>query len=165
MRVLASRYLRVRVGDDVLVRARLSVRSSLARLHVFAKDQHDDRMSPYVLGAGMIAGAVTSSSSKAAPLPQMATPLMLRLTDKHPVKALRFKADINGYICIMQEVDVRQDPRARVVLRRNPDLPWHMRWLDSLRGLWPARRHRACRPSLESGTVSGRRRRTAISAA
>jgi hypothetical protein len=128
MRVLASRYLRVRVGDDVLIRARLPARGKLARLHVFAKDRQDERMSPYVLGASVVAGAN---------MPQMATPLMLRVTEKHRVRVLRFKADIDGYICLMQEVDLRQDPRARVMLRRNPDLPWHKRWLDNLRGLWP----------------------------
>jgi hypothetical protein len=131
MRVLASRYLRVRVGDDVLIRARLPAPAKLARLHVFAKDWQDERMSPYVLGASVVAAAGVVGS------PQMATPLMIRLTDKHRVRVLRFKADIDGYICLMQEVDLRQDPRARVRLKRNPDLPWHKRWLDNLRGLWP----------------------------
>lgn len=130
MRVLASRYLRVRVGDDVLIRARLPARSNLARLHVFAKDWRDERMSPYVLGAGVVASAAVAS-------PQMATPLMMRLTDKHPVRVLRFKADIDGAICIMQEVDTFKDPRARIMFTRNPDLPWHKRVLANLWGRLP----------------------------
>lgn len=130
MRVLASRYLRVRVGDDVLIRARLPSRAKLARLHVFAKDRQDEKMSPYVHGAGVVASAVGGL--------QMATPLMMRLTDKHPVRVLRFKADIDGHICIMQEVDLRQDPRARVMFTRNPDAPWHKRWLDNMRRWLPS---------------------------
>jgi hypothetical protein len=61
--------------------------------------------------------------------PPVLSPLSLRLTNRDPTKTLSFLSDINGYFCVMQEVDTANEPKAKVTLRRRicPDLSWSQR--------------------------------------
>ena len=119
MRLPASKPLRVRPGDEVLVRARLSKASRLGRLFIFAREG-EETFSPYVPGI---------SNLPVGEEPRMMSPVSLRLADTNPSRTASFVSDIDGYVCVMQEVDLKSDPLARVSLRRkiNPQLPWTQR--------------------------------------
>jgi len=119
MRLPASKPLRVRPGDEVLVRARLSKASRLGRLFIFAREG-EETFSPYVPGLS----ALPSGDE-----PRMMSPISLRLAETQPSRSASFVSDIDGYVCVMQEVDSKADLLAKVSLRRkiNPALPWTQR--------------------------------------
>lgn len=74
--------------------------------------------SPYVHG---VAAVLTTDSP-----PKMMSQLSMRLVPAHPVRELSFESDIDGFICVMQEVDTKDDPRAKIRIECtiNPDLGW-----------------------------------------
>ena len=115
MRVSVGKALRVGPGDEVRVVARLRQEATLGRLFVFAKEGQNE-FSPY---APMLDVMINDR-------PPILTPLMLRLTDRQPMRELQFAADFDGYIQIMQEIDTAKDPLARIKLRRTicPRLGW-----------------------------------------
>lgn len=123
---MTGRALRVGPGDEVVVRARLPAQSSkLSRLFVFAKPVTDEQFAPYVPQLPTLVDSL---------YPSLQSMLSLRLTQAQPARELKFTADINGRICIMQEIDIANEPRARVQIARTvcPDLPWYrrlQRWL------------------------------------
>lgn len=130
MRVAASAQLRVWPGDEVIITARLPCASELSRLFVFAREG-DASYSPYVPG---IADALMVNG-----YPQMMNMLSLRLTRQHSLRELKFTADINGWITVMQELDGKADPLAKIRLQRriNPNLPWHAQLVRKIIGLFP----------------------------
>ena len=71
--------------------------------------------------------------------PQMRTPLSLRLTPVHPSRTLALVSDINGSFCVMQEIDRKTDPRAKIKLERTicPQLPWRQRLYRKFTGMMP----------------------------
>jgi hypothetical protein len=120
VRLAVSRKLRVGLGDRIVVKATLPQEGALARLYVFARHKGEE-FSPYVPHVGDL--PVTAE-------PMMLSPLKLRLqAPQRSVRELEFKSDITGYICVMQEVDRVDEPRARVEVTRtiNPHLPWQTR--------------------------------------
>lgn len=120
MRVQAARAIRVGPGDGVVVRGQLPASSKLGRLFIFASEG-GAKFSPYVRG---VADMVVHNG-----MPPMLTPLSLRLVEGQPVRQLSFVSDIDGFICVMQEVDTPDEPRAKVRLtcRINPELKWNQR--------------------------------------
>lgn len=122
MRVTVSKALRVQPGDQVVIRAELRSGERLGRLFVFARELAEDRFSPYVQG---LYHEIASRE------PVMHTPLSLRLVEQMPERELSFVADLDGYICITQEVDTPKDKTAKVRMKRNisPYLGWR-EWLQ-----------------------------------
>ena len=59
----------------------------------------------------------------------MMSPISLRLAEAQPSRTASFVSDIDGYFCVMQEVDSKADLLEKVSLRRkiNPALPWTQR--------------------------------------
>lgn len=116
MRVATTKQLRVEPGDEVIVQARLAA-APIGRLYVFAREGDGD-LSPYVM-----------HSDIAGDTPAIQSPLSLRLTSGVPARVLRFTSEIDGHVCVMQEVDTPKDPLAKVRLQKriNPCLPWHQR--------------------------------------
>ncbi len=116
MRVAVGKTLRVGPGDEVLVRGQLIKGQRLGRLYVFAKEG-DGEFSPYVKNiSAMVVGED----------PYMYSPLSMRLVETKPVSELSFVSDIDGSLCVMQEVDTEQDVKVKVRLSRkiNPQLGW-----------------------------------------
>lgn len=109
MRVNVSRALRVQPGDEVIVRAELRRGERLGRLFVFARELTEDRFSPYVQG---LYNEIASKE------PVLHSPMMLRLVEQMPERELSFVADIDGFVCVTQEVDTAKDKTARVRLKR-----------------------------------------------
>jgi hypothetical protein len=135
MRVRASRRLRVGRGDEVVVRARLPAGQQVGRLFVFASE-YGSHFSPYV---PHVADVVLNSDGT----PQMRTPMTMRLTLTHPARVLSFTSDIDGYICVMQEIDRKYDPCSLIKLNRTicPQLPWRQRLHRKLIGMLPWSNH------------------------
>ena len=132
MRVVASKALRVGLGDEVTIWAALPKGSSLGRLFVFAREGESE-FSPYVQNVAAMLAVETK--------PQMMTPMMFRLNNLRSEREIHFKSDIDGWFCVMQEVDTLDDPRVRVHLKRrvNPALGWRewfARKFDRT-SLWP----------------------------
>jgi hypothetical protein len=117
MRVPVGNTLRVGCGDEVVVHGQLPPAGKIGRLFVFASE-NGSKFSPYV--------PHVSDILVADGRPTMLTPLSLRLIGERSSRHLRFKADIDGFIHVMQEIDATDDPRAKVKLTRtiNPDLSW-----------------------------------------
>ena len=117
MRVPVGNTLRVGPGDEVVVRGTLPPPGKLGRLFVFASE-NGAKFSPYVPN---VAEIIVSDGR-----PTMLTPLSMRLVGEFTDRQMSFKADIDGFIRVMQEVDEDGDPRAKVKLTRriNPDLGW-----------------------------------------
>jgi len=117
MRVPVGNTLRVGPGDTVVVRGQLPSTGKLGRLFVFASE-NGATFSPYVPN---VADVLVADGR-----PTMLTPLSLRLIGEHSNRQMEFKADIDGFIRVMQEIDGKDDPLAKVKLARkiNPDLGW-----------------------------------------
>jgi len=117
VRVPVGNTLRVGPGDEVVIRGSLPPSGKLGRLFVFASE-NGAKFSPYVPNVADIIAA----NGK----PSMLTPLSLRLIGEHSDRQIKFKADIDGFISVMQEIDGKDDPLAKVKLTRtiNPDLGW-----------------------------------------
>lgn len=117
MRVAASKAYRVGPGDEVVIRGQLPAASQLGRLYVFASAEGGE-FAPYVRNAGNV--------PVEAGLPMMQTPVSMRLVRSHPAREISFTSDIDGFICVMQEVDDATDPKARIKVERkiNPQLGW-----------------------------------------
>jgi hypothetical protein len=127
MRVAIGRALRVGPGDEVMIRGQLPEQAKLGRLFVFAKEGEAD-YSPYVVNVRekMVVGD----------MPQMLSPMTMRLDSYRRRSEVSFTADIDGYIRVMQEVDKADEPKAVVRLTRTvcPHLPWKDRMLRRLSG-------------------------------
>ena len=69
--------------------------------------------------------------------PRMFSPMSMRLDSRRTESEISFVADIDGFVCVMQEVDTAQDPKAKVTLRRKicPDLPLLSRITRALSGI------------------------------
>jgi hypothetical protein len=117
MRVPVGNMLRVSPGDEVVIRGTLPPTGKLGRLFVFASE-NGAKFSPYV---PHVADIIVANGQ-----PTMLSPLSIRLVGKQSDRQLKFKADIDGFISVMQEVDDKTDPLAKVKLSRtiNPDLGW-----------------------------------------
>ena len=126
MRVSIGRALRVGPGDEVVIRGQLPAQAKLGRLFVFAKEGEAD-YSPYV--------ANVREKMAVGDMPQMLSPMMLRLDSYRRQSEISFTADIDGYIRVMQEID-KGDPKAVVKLTRTicPHLSWKDRMLRKLSG-------------------------------
>lgn len=120
MRVQVGKALRIGHGDGVVVRGQLPASAKLGRLFVFASE-NGAQFAPYVQG---VADMLVENGR-----PRMLTPLSLRLLHGQPTRELSFVSDIDGFICVMQEVDTPDEPRAKVRLscRVNPELKWNER--------------------------------------
>jgi hypothetical protein len=118
MRVAVSDSVRAQPGDEIYIRAALAPDAKLGRLFVFAKLHPDEVFSPYVAQLG---AKLALADSK----PPFLTPLVLRLTEAQPMRLIKFPADIDGWYCVMEEIDLLKDPRSRVRLWRriDPKLP------------------------------------------
>ncbi|MGY2987704.1 hypothetical protein [Bradyrhizobium sp. USDA 4508] len=131
MRVAVGKALRVGPGDHVVVRGQLA-NAKLGRLYVFAREQGNDRFSPYV----------PDMSSLVGDEPKLVSTLALRLTEERPERETSFVSDIDGFVRIVQEVDGLQDPLVSVKLTRKicPTLPWHERMRRLISGIlaWPS---------------------------
>ncbi|MBO4228441.1 hypothetical protein [Bradyrhizobium neotropicale] len=131
MRVLTGKPIRVGPGDEVVVRAQLTT-ATLGRLYVFAREDSEDRFSPYVPHVAALA---------VGDEPSMLQPMSMRLVAERPMRQISFVADIDGFVCVMQEVDTATDPLAKVRLKRKicPDLDWKSRILRKFQGIfsWP----------------------------
>jgi hypothetical protein len=128
VRLPATKAIRVGPGDQVIVRGQLPASVKLGRLYVFASEKGAP-FSPYVHG---VADMLVANGR-----PQMMSQLSMRLVPAVPVRELSFVSDIDGYICIMQEVDTAAEPGAkvRVVCTINPELGW-MDWLKRKAARW-----------------------------
>ena len=104
-------------GDEVVIRGQLPPAGKLGRLFVFASE-NGAKFSPYVPN---VADMLVANGR-----PTMLSPLSLRLIGERPDRQIKFKADIDGFISVMQEIDDKDDPLAKVKLSRtiNPDLGW-----------------------------------------
>jgi len=133
MRVPVGKPLRVGRGDEVVIRGQLPPSGKLGRLFVFASE-NGAQFSPYVLHAA----DVPVADGK----PSMMSPLVMRLVGERPTRQLTFKADIDGFISVMQEIDTKDDPRAKVKLSRtiNPDLGW-IDWAKRKLTTWQTPKH------------------------
>lgn len=109
MRLVVTKAVKVQPGDEVIVRAALPPDLGLARLYVWAKQSECDEFSPYVLNTDVI-----STNG----LPQMLTPLSMRLVQQRPSHEISFVSDIKGQIVIVQEVDTANDKLAKVNVDR-----------------------------------------------
>lgn len=117
VRRVISKALRVQPGDQVIVRAALTGEQKLGRLFVFARETTEERFSPYVQGM---------YNEFASREPTMHKPMMLRLIEQMPERELSFVADIDGYVCICQELDTLLDPHAKVRMKRI--ISQHLGW-------------------------------------
>jgi hypothetical protein len=117
-------------GDQVIVRGRLPRDAKLGRLFVFASANGSD-FSPYALNA--LPDVVAPGGG-----PRMLTPLSLRLSSERTARQLSFVADIDGLVCVMQEIDTKDDPLVRVKLIRivDPNLGW-LDWIKRRFTPWP----------------------------
>jgi hypothetical protein len=102
--------VKVQPGDEIIVRAALPSDLGLARLYVWARQSDTEQFSPYVQNTDVI----TKDG-----MPQMLSPLSMRLVPQRPAHRISFVADIKGQIVIIQEVDTREDKVAEVSLERN----------------------------------------------
>ena len=130
MRVAASKSVRVGPGDEVVIQAQQSKIARTSRLYVFAKGK-GEQFSPYVPNVD----AMLVSNGR----PQMMSPMSLRLVEKQPEKSISFVSDIDGRVCVMQEIDTKDEPLAKVRIKRklNPDLTWR-EWITRIiSGLLP----------------------------
>jgi hypothetical protein len=104
----------------------------LGRLFVFARELVEDRFSPYVQG-------MHSMVSEAKPM--MFTPLSLRLVETMREREISFTSDIDGYVCITQEIDTAKDVTAKVRMKRiiSKHLGWKQRLYRKYIGIfqWP----------------------------
>jgi hypothetical protein len=116
-------------GDEIIIRGSLPPAAKLGRLYVFASE-NGAKFSPYVLH---VAEVLVANGQ-----PTMMTPLSLRLVGPGTSRSLSFVADIDGYICVMQEVDDAKDPRAKITMTRkiNPALSW-TEWFKRKFIPWP----------------------------
>lgn len=130
MRVAASKSIRVGPGDEVVIQAQLPAAARTARLYVFAKGKGED-FSPYVANVE----AMLVSNGR----PQMLSPMSLRLGEKMQQRDLSFVSDIEGRICVMQEIDTRDETLAKVKIRRklDPSLNWRQRLSRTIMGWLP----------------------------
>ena len=120
MRIPVGNVLRVGHGDQVVIRGSLPPDAKLGRLFVFASE-NGAKFSPYV---PHVADMLVANGR-----PTMMTPLSLRLVDIRPEREVSFTSDIDGFICVMQEIDGPDDPSAKVRASRtiNPNLSWTQR--------------------------------------
>ena len=123
-------------GDEVVVRAELRRGERLGRLFVFARELTEDRFSPYVQGL---------YNEFASREPVMHQPMSLRLVEQMPAGELSFVSDLNGFVCITQEVDTAKDQVANVRLKRNlpASLSWNEWFQRKFIGMfqWPTKIH------------------------
>lgn len=128
MRVAASKSIRVGPGDKIAIQAQLPAMARTSRLYVFAKGKGEE-FSPYVANIGLM---VSNGA------PQMLSPMSMRLAEKAPQKSISFVSDLDGHVCVMQEVDTKDELLAKVKITRtlNPDLSWRERIIRSISGLW-----------------------------
>jgi hypothetical protein len=110
LRKTATKAVKVQPGDEIIVRAALPPDLGLARLYVWAKEGESTNFSPYVLDTDVIP---TNG------MPQMLTPLSMRLVPQRSIHKISFLADIRGQIVIVQEVDTKEDKIAKVSLEVN----------------------------------------------
>ena len=125
MRIPVGNVLRVGHGDQVVIRGSLPPDAKLGRLFVFASE-NGAKFSPYVPN---VADVLVADGR-----PSMMTPLSLRLVDIRPEREISFVSDIDGFVCVMQEIDTPDDPSAKVKASRtiNPDLNWIERFKRKL---------------------------------
>jgi hypothetical protein len=102
-----TKAVKVQPGDQIIVRAALPHDSNLARLYVWAKEFGSDDFSPYVRNTDVI-----STNG----MPQMLSPLSMRLVSNRHKHTISFVSDIKGQIVIVQEVDTGEDKLAKVEL-------------------------------------------------
>jgi hypothetical protein len=133
VRVPVGNILRVGPGDKVLVQGRLPAPAQLGRLYVFASE-NDAMFSPYVPN---VADTVVPNGR-----PVMLSPLSLRVHGAQPVRQLTFTSDIDGFICVMQEIDTPDEPLVKVRLSRtiNPNLGW-IAWAQRKLTSWQLPKH------------------------
>ena len=133
MRVPVGKALRVAPGDEVVIRGTLPTAAKLGRLFVFASE-NGAQFSPYVPN---VADIIVSNG-----MPTMLSPLSMRLLTERADRQIKFKADIDGFIQVMQEVDDATDPLAKVKLARtiNPDLGW-IDWAKRKISSWQTPKH------------------------
>jgi len=133
MRVPVGNTLRVGPGDEVVVRGQLPAAAKLGRLFVFASE-NGAQFSPYVPN---VADILVANGQ-----PTMLSPLTMRLLTDRADRRIKFKADIDGFIQVMQEVDDKTDPLAKVKLSRtiNPDLGW-IDWAKRKFTSWQTPKH------------------------
>jgi hypothetical protein len=132
MRVANGKAVRVRPGDELFISARLNG-SRLGRLYVFASEGGAE-FSPYVANLS----SVTMLDGDG--MPRMMSTISLRLVEARPSREISFVSDIDGFIRVMEELDARDAPRARVRLKRIVcrDLPWTKRLFRILTSWsWP----------------------------
>ncbi len=131
MRVEVGKALTVAHGDEVTLTAKLVRSADLARLFVFAREAGNDYFIPFIPGLNDKLNAIGPRE------PMLLTPLQMRLTDQHRTKTLKFTADIDGEIQVMQEIDVATDVRAQVRLKSSPGYVknWMRRWLKNSKSL------------------------------
>lgn len=117
MRIQTTRAVRVGPGDKIVVRGQLPASAKLGRMYVFASAEGGE-FAPYV--HGVAAMPVMNG------MPMMLKPVSMRLVQGQPPRTVSFVSDIDGYICVMQEVDTQDEPRAkiRIECQINPDLNW-----------------------------------------
>jgi len=117
LRIPVGNVLRVGPGDHVSIRGRLPPDAKLGRLFVFASE-NGSKFSPYV---PHVADMLVANGR-----PSLMTPLSLRLIDTRPEREVSFVSDIDGFVCVMQEIDTPDDPSAKVKASRtiNPNLRW-----------------------------------------
>lgn len=135
MRVQVGKPLRVAIGDKIVIRARLPVGAALGRLFVFAREGENEEFSPYV--HDMVA-KIRAAGNDPFKLPPMLQPMALRLTSRNPLRVLQFTSDIDGCICVMQEVDTVRDLHVKLKFSRKiaPHLPWSQRLRRRVSELW-----------------------------
>jgi hypothetical protein len=128
MRVQVGRKLRVGPGDEVVIRGRLPASGKLGRLFVFASENGAE-FSPYVPN---VADALVVNGR-----PTFMTPLSLRIVGPEAARSLSFVADIDGFVCVMQEVDALDDPKAKIKMtcKVNPTLGW-VGWFQRKCAAW-----------------------------
>lgn len=133
MRIPVGNILRVGPGDKVVVQGWLPAPAKLGRLFVFASE-NGAAFSPYVPN---VADVIVANGR-----PAMMTPLSMRVYGAQPVRQLAFTSDIDGFICVMQEVDTRDDPLVKVRLTRtiNPNLGW-IDWAQRKLTAWQKPKH------------------------
>jgi hypothetical protein len=132
MRVPVGKTLRVGRGDEVVIRGQLPT-GRLGRLFVFASE-NGSKFSPYVPN---VADIILADGR-----PRMLSPLSMRLIGERADREIKFTADIDGFIWVMQEIDTVDDPRATVKLSRtiNPDLGW-IDWVKRRFTPWQTPKH------------------------
>lgn len=133
MRVTIGKPLRVAVGDKIVLRARLPIGTTLGRLAVFAREGENEAFSPYIPDLAAKIQVVDGEGK-----PSMLQPMTLRLTARNPLRVLQFTSDIDGRLCVMQEVDSIRDKRVVIKFSRTiaPDLSWTQRLKRHVSELW-----------------------------